>query len=85
VAVGDVVEEFQQLCEVASDKAAVEITSRYAGTVERLHHQPGDMVQVEAHGLACTLRFWDMHVLQYNSATILATLGAARLARCQRC
>ena len=48
VAVGDVVEEFQELCEVASDKAAVEITSRYAGTVERLHHQPGDMVQVAA-------------------------------------
>ena len=46
VAVGDEVEEFQQLCEVASDKAAVEITSRFAGTVERLHHQPGDMVQV---------------------------------------
>ena len=43
---GDVVEEFGPLCEVQSDKAAVEITSRYAGTITRLHHQPGDMVQV---------------------------------------
>ena len=40
------VEEFGPLCEVQSDKAAVEITSRYTGTVARLHHQPGDMVQV---------------------------------------
>lgn len=46
VAVGDTVEEFQQLCEVASDKASVEITSRFAGTVAKLHHAPGDMVQV---------------------------------------
>lgn len=42
------VEEFGPLCEVQSDKAAVEITSRYAGTITRLHHQPGDMVQVGA-------------------------------------
>ena len=39
-------EEFQQLCAVASDKANVEITSRFAGIVEKLHHKPGDMVQV---------------------------------------
>ena len=43
---GDPVEEFGPLCEVQSDKAAVEITSRYTGTIARLHHQPGDMVQV---------------------------------------
>jgi len=30
---------------VQSDKAAVEITSRYAGTVRRLCHPPGAMVQ----------------------------------------
>lgn len=46
VAVGDAVEEFQPLCEVTSDKACVEITSRFAGTVEKLHHIAGEMVQV---------------------------------------
>ncbi|KAK9827299.1 hypothetical protein WJX81_002270 [Elliptochloris bilobata] len=43
---GDVVAEFDRICEVQSDKAAVEITSRYAGTVRRLCHEPGAMVQV---------------------------------------
>ena len=49
VAVGDAVEEFQSLCEVTSDKACVEITSRFAGTVEKLHHVSGDMVQVRRY------------------------------------
>ena len=43
---GDVVAEFQQLCEVQSDKASVEITSQYAGTITRLLHSEGDIVQV---------------------------------------
>ncbi len=40
--------EYDQLCEVQSDKATVEITSQYAGKVARLRHQPGDMVQARA-------------------------------------
>ncbi|BDA48716.1 Lipoamide acyltransferase component of branched-chain alpha-keto acid dehydrogenase complex [Coccomyxa sp. Obi] len=43
---GDTVAEFDQLCEVQSDKAAVEITSQYAGIIRQLHHTPGSMVQV---------------------------------------
>lgn len=43
---GDVVEAFSKLCEVQSDKASVEITSRYAGIIRKLHHAPGDVVQV---------------------------------------
>lgn len=43
---GSRVEEFQKICEVQSDKAAVEITSRYAGVIKQLHHSPGDVVQV---------------------------------------
>lgn len=39
-------EMFDKVCEVQSDKAAVEITSRYAGTITRLHHAVGDLVQV---------------------------------------
>ena len=43
---GDQVAEFDQLCEVQSDKASVEITSQYEGTVRRLLHTEGDVVQV---------------------------------------
>ncbi|KAF3795751.1 Lipoamide acyltransferase component of branched-chain alpha-keto acid dehydrogenase complex [Nymphaea thermarum] len=43
---GDYVEEFQQLCEVQSDKATIEITSRYKGKVIDILFQPGDIVKV---------------------------------------
>ena len=40
---GDVVQQFDKICEVQSDKATVEITSRYDGTVVHLPHQVGDL------------------------------------------
>lgn len=43
---GDEVEEFQPLCAVQSDKAAIEITSRYKGKVAQLLHDPGNIVKV---------------------------------------
>ncbi|XP_051127850.1 lipoamide acyltransferase component of branched-chain alpha-keto acid dehydrogenase complex, mitochondrial [Andrographis paniculata] len=43
---GDQVEEFQPLCEVQSDKATIEITSRYRGKVSKTLHVPGDIVKV---------------------------------------
>ncbi|XWS08573.1 hypothetical protein CRYUN_Cryun40dG0013800 [Craigia yunnanensis] len=43
---GDEVEEFQQLCEVQSDKATIEITSRYKGRVAHILHVPGSIVKV---------------------------------------
>jgi pyruvate/2-oxoglutarate dehydrogenase complex dihydrolipoamide acyltransferase (E2) component len=43
-----VVADFDPLCEIQSDKATMEITSRYAGTIVTLHHAPGDMVPVGA-------------------------------------
>ena len=48
VSVGDQVEAFEPLCEVQSDKATVEITSRYTGRVVALHYAAGEMVQVGA-------------------------------------
>ena len=48
VSVGDEVEAFQPLCEVQSDKATVEITSRYTGRVVAMHYAAGEMVQVGA-------------------------------------
>lgn len=43
---GDQVEEFQPLCEVQSDKATIEITSRYKGKVAQMLYVPGDIVKV---------------------------------------
>ncbi|KAF5753612.1 putative dihydrolipoyllysine-residue (2-methylpropanoyl)transferase [Helianthus annuus] len=43
---GDQVEEYQRLCEVQSDKATIEITSRYNGKVAKVLHIPGDMIKV---------------------------------------
>ncbi|KAK7952473.1 2-oxoacid dehydrogenase acyltransferase [Apiospora aurea] len=40
------VEEFSPLCEVQSDKASVEITSRFSGVVKKLHYEAGDMAKV---------------------------------------
>ncbi|ODV90441.1 hypothetical protein CANCADRAFT_2169 [Tortispora caseinolytica NRRL Y-17796] len=40
------VEEFDKICEVQSDKASVEITSRYNGVIKKLHYEVGDMAIV---------------------------------------
>lgn len=42
------VAEFDRLCEVQSDKASIEITSRYSGRVVKVHHAKGDVVKVGA-------------------------------------
>lgn len=46
VKVGDTVKAFDKICEVQSDKATVEITSRYDGIVTAVHHNVGDIVKV---------------------------------------
>ncbi|KAJ3000461.1 hypothetical protein HDV02_005326 [Globomyces sp. JEL0801] len=45
---GDRVEEFSKICEVQSDKAAVEISSRYDGVILKLHHEAGGIAKVGA-------------------------------------
>lgn len=62
---GDAVAEFDKLCEVQSDKATIEITSRYKGMVVRLHHAKGDIVKVgnSTQGLQVTLAFVSYPIL----------------------
>lgn len=43
---GDVIEEDAPLVEVITDKANAEIPSPFAGTIARIHVQPGDVVPV---------------------------------------
>lgn len=43
---GDVVQQFDNLCEVQSDKASVTITSRYDGTILKLHHKVDEVALV---------------------------------------
>ena len=46
VETGDHVKTFDKICEVQSDKATVDITSRYEGVVTKVHHSEGDIVKV---------------------------------------
>jgi 2-oxoisovalerate dehydrogenase E2 component (dihydrolipoyl transacylase) len=46
IKVGDKINEFDLVAEVKSDKANVEITSRYSGTVQKLYYNAGDIAQV---------------------------------------
>jgi len=46
VAVGDKVQQFDNVCEVQSDKASVTITSRYEGVVKRLYYDVNDVAKV---------------------------------------
>lgn len=48
VAVGDAVSADQPLCDVSTDKATIEISSPYSGTIAALHAGPGDVVKVHA-------------------------------------
>lgn len=43
---GSTVAEFDKICEVQSDKASVEISSRFAGKVLKLHHGLNDIAKV---------------------------------------
>lgn len=43
---GSSIKQFEKIAEVQSDKATVEITSRYDGTVKKIHYNVNDMAKV---------------------------------------
>lgn len=46
---GDVIQEFDPVCEVQSDKATVEIKSPFSGKVIKLHHKVRSQLAVPLH------------------------------------
>ena len=43
---GDSVQQFSKICEVQSDKASVEITSRYDGVIKSINYKVGEIAKV---------------------------------------
>lgn len=73
---GDDVEEFQPLCEVQSDKATIEITSRYKGKIYNLIHLPGNIVKVGETLLKMVVEDSDLPEQPFDSSGSLKVLDS---------
>lgn len=68
---------FDRVCEVQSDKATVEITSRFGGVVAKVYSAEGDVVKVSRLTAATTTRIWIMQRTHLALSLILPRRSAA--------
>lgn len=68
---------FDRICEVQSDKATVEITSRFDGVIRAVHHSEGSIVKViSIHVVVLTLL---MTITPHCHLFVLLLKGGCRL------
>lgn len=63
---GQTINQFDKVAQVQSDKASVEITSRYDGVVKKLHYKVGDMAQVRSTRTIFSCSYSYIHVYINN-------------------
>jgi hypothetical protein len=71
-----VIRAFDRVCEVQSDKATVEITSRFGGVVAKVYSAEGDVVKV-SRLTASTTRIWIMQLTHLALSLLLPCRSAA--------
>lgn len=77
------IKSFDRVCEVQSDKATVEITSRYEGVISKVYHSEGEIVKVctiTSLSIAATSIILSLNLPQVGSTLIDITPAGASFA-----